>query len=464
MPTPCLITHYLLERSGARGRGGAVRAARACSSRSRIRGSCASATTRKASPAATTRPGCSAPFLEPIARAPIARKRVAVLLHDAGSIEQGRADAARDGPRRHRPAAARRDRVLRGRAARRGVHGAPAVCGDRLPGGDATVRASARGGGFDYVILFESSGMYRGEDLVALASHLAVGRLDAVWGSRRLSVRDIQESYRLRYRKNALLGADQLRRQPRAEPRVSVAATAATFRTRCRPCARCAPPTRSIRAIDLTHKRANQQLLSELLRRKAEILEIPVQFFPISPERVKRTSPLDGLQALGTIVWRRLAAPGTSAASTLRDAEASAGRAHVGLGSLVALATPDARLLVIPAAGLGSRLGANVPKVLVPVAGGRCSIACSTLYRRACRSRRRRRRPCVRGRGATPRRTSRHELAVDCVDPAVADRHARRDPARRYRRSQRDSARRASGSPGATRSRFTRRRSRGSRR
>ena len=49
--------------------------------------------------------------------------------------------------------------------------------------------------------------MYRGEDLVALASHLAIGRLDAVWGSRRLSVRDIQESYRLRYRKNVLLGA-----------------------------------------------------------------------------------------------------------------------------------------------------------------------------------------------------------------------------------------------------------------
>ena len=48
-------------------------------------------------------------------------------------------------------------------------------------------------------MLFESSGMYRGEDLVALASHLAVGRLDAVWGSRRLSVRDIHESYRLRY-------------------------------------------------------------------------------------------------------------------------------------------------------------------------------------------------------------------------------------------------------------------------
>ena len=60
-------------------------------------------------------------------------------------------------------------------------------------------------------------------------------------------------------------------------------------------------------AVDLTDKRANHLLLSALLRRKAELLEIPVRFFPISPERVKRTSPIEGLQALSTIVWRRFA-------------------------------------------------------------------------------------------------------------------------------------------------------------
>ena len=59
--------------------------------------------------------------------------------------------------------------------------------------------------------------------------------------------------------------------------------------------------------IDLTHKRANHLLLTGLLRRKADILEIPVRFVPISPERVKRTSPLEGLQALATIAWRRIA-------------------------------------------------------------------------------------------------------------------------------------------------------------
>ena len=56
-------------------------------------------------------------------------------------------------------------------------------------------------------MLFESSGMYRGEDLVALISPLMSGRLDAVWGSRRLSVNDIEASYRLRYHHKALLGS-----------------------------------------------------------------------------------------------------------------------------------------------------------------------------------------------------------------------------------------------------------------
>jgi hypothetical protein len=185
----------------------------------------------------------------------------------------------------------------------------------RLPG-DAAFAQAARGGGFDYVALFESSGMYRGEDLVALASHLAVGRLDAVWGSRRLSVRDIQESYRLRYRKNVILGA------------ISYAGShALSLAYLClygRYISDTLSAVRAIRAadafdpaVDLTHKRANHLLLSGLLRRKADVLEIPVQFFPISPERVKRTSPLEGLQALATIVWRRFFPPRTSAAGAV---------------------------------------------------------------------------------------------------------------------------------------------------
>jgi hypothetical protein len=132
-----------------------------------------------------------------------------------------------------------------------------------------------------------------------------MGRLDAVWGSRRLSIRDIQESYRLRYRKNMLLGAISYVG--------SHALSLAYLFLYGRYISDTLSAVRAVRAadafdpsLDLTAKRANHLLLSELLRRKAEILEIPVQFFPISPERVKRTNPIEGLHALGTIVWRRL--------------------------------------------------------------------------------------------------------------------------------------------------------------
>ena len=49
--------------------------------------------------------------------------------------------------------------------------------------------------------------MYRGEDLVSVISPLMSGRIDAVWGSRRLSLKDIEASYRLRYNHRALLGS-----------------------------------------------------------------------------------------------------------------------------------------------------------------------------------------------------------------------------------------------------------------
>jgi hypothetical protein len=150
--------------------------------------------------------------------------------------------------------------------------------------------------------------MYRGEDLVGLASHLAPGRLDAVWGSRRLSVRDIEESYRLRYRKNVILGAVSY-----AGSHLLSLAYLVLYGRYISDTLSAVRAVRASdafdRAIDLTDKGANHLLLSGLLRRKAEILEIPVRFFPISPERVKRTSPVEGLRALATIVWRRFAKP-----------------------------------------------------------------------------------------------------------------------------------------------------------
>jgi 2-phospho-L-lactate transferase/gluconeogenesis factor (CofD/UPF0052 family) len=160
-------------------------------------------------------------------------------------------------------------------------------------------------GGFEYVILFESSGMYRGEDVVALASQLAFVRLDAVWGSRRLSMKDVDEALRLRYSHNWLLkmtshfGSHLLS--------VLYLVLFGQYITDTLSGAR-AIRARYVRAlnVDPAHKLANHQLLAALLRDRAEVLEIPVRFFPISPDRVKRTSVVEGLRAIVEIVASRL--------------------------------------------------------------------------------------------------------------------------------------------------------------
>jgi 2-phospho-L-lactate transferase/gluconeogenesis factor (CofD/UPF0052 family) len=182
---------------------------------------------------------------------------------------------------------------------------------DRLPfalqhvrEGERAFARLARDGGFDYVVLFESSGMYRGEEIVPLLVQLAMGRLDAAWGSRRLSVRDIQESYRLRYSANMLSGTISYAG--------SHALSLACLLFYGRYITDTLSGVRAVRAtdaldpsIDLTDKNANHVLLSRLLRRKAEVLEIPVRFVPLSPERVKRTSAFEGVRALTTLIVRR---------------------------------------------------------------------------------------------------------------------------------------------------------------
>jgi 2-phospho-L-lactate transferase/gluconeogenesis factor (CofD/UPF0052 family) len=259
-----------------------------------------------------------APFIDALL-APDDRRRVAVLLHDAGSTNKSVQSMLE---------------MVRGGIARVPLDVTVFHAGDeldarvtsrlpfavtRLPAGDASFAAAAKGGAFDYVALFESSGMYRGEDLVALVSHLVGGRLDAVWGSRRLSVRDIEQSYRLRYRNNMLMGAIS-----HAGSYLLSVAYLALYR---RYISDTLSAVRAVRArdafgddVDLTDKSANHLLLTRLLRRQADILEIPVRFFPMSPDRVKRTSPWEGLQALGIIVWRRFAGGGNDA-STSRPTE-----------------------------------------------------------------------------------------------------------------------------------------------
>ena len=175
--------------------------------------------------------------------------------------------------------------------------------GTASPG--ALFQAAVQAGGFEYAVLFESSGMYQGEDLVGLVAPLGAGRLDAVWGSRRLSVKDIEASVRLRYRHKRLLGL--------ASALGSQALSLAYLLLFGRYVSDTLSGARAVRAsyltqprVDLGHKLANQYLLSALLSEKADLLETPVRFFPISPERVKRTSVLEGIQSLLVIARQRL--------------------------------------------------------------------------------------------------------------------------------------------------------------
>jgi hypothetical protein len=188
----------------------------------------------------------------------------------------------------------------------------------------------AGGGDFDYVVLFESSGMYQGEDIVELVSPLASGRLDAVWGSRRLSVKDIEASYRLRYQRKPFLHAVSyfgshllslvylfLFGRYVSDTLSGARAVRASFLGQPR--------------VDLGHKLANQYLLSALLSAKADLLETPVRFFPMSPDRVKRTSVLDGVWSLLAVGRQRLSRrevaddrPAARPAPTIDEAKAGA--------------------------------------------------------------------------------------------------------------------------------------------
>ncbi len=158
----------------------------------------------------------------------------------------------------------------------------------------------------DYVILFESSGMYRGEDIVGLASQILFVGVDAIWGSRRLSVRDIEEAYRLRYRHHWLRGLVS-----RAGSHVLSVMYLALFGRYISDALSGARAVRSdyLRYLNVApdHKLANHQLLASLLRDRAELLEMPVRFFPLSPDRVKRTSAMDGVRAMATVLARRFA-------------------------------------------------------------------------------------------------------------------------------------------------------------
>ena len=157
--------------------------------------------------------------------------------------------------------------------------------------------------------------MYRGEDVVGLVSQLVFLPLDAVWGSRRLSVNDVQEAMRLVYRRKWLLGTVSYFGSHLLSLLYLVLYGRYIYDS--------LSGVRAIRArfvsalhVEPGHKQANHQMLTALLRHRAEILETPVRFFPIGPHQTRRTTILDGVRAALAIVtgrgWGRLTrrAPG----------------------------------------------------------------------------------------------------------------------------------------------------------
>jgi len=173
-------------------------------------------------------------------------------------------------------------------------------------GGDiAAFRAAVTAGAFDYVALFESSGMYRGEDLVGLLALLRGGRVDAAWGSRRLSVQDVRESYRVRFEKSPLAGA--------LSSLGSHALSLSTLALFGRYVTDTLSGARAVRrellervGFALDDKTLNHRLLGLVLGAGGELFEAPVHFLSMSPQQAKRTTLGDGLRALGALFAGRL--------------------------------------------------------------------------------------------------------------------------------------------------------------
>jgi len=169
----------------------------------------------------------------------------------------------------------------------------------------AAFRTAVAAGAFEYVVLFESSGMYRGEDLVGLLGLLRGGRVDAAWGSRRLSSQDVRESYRVRFEKSPLAGA--------ISALGSQALSLATLALFGRYVTDTLSGVRAVRrealeraGFALDDKALNHRLIGLVLGSGGELFETPVHFLSMSPEQAKRTTVGEGLRALGALISGRL--------------------------------------------------------------------------------------------------------------------------------------------------------------
>jgi len=156
----------------------------------------------------------------------------------------------------------------------------------------------------DYVASFDSSGMYWGEDLARLLAQVPLGPPAAIWGSRRLSVRDVHASYRLRYRRRVWLGVASyvgshvlsLLYLLLYGRYVSDTLSGVWIVARRYAVDGAWPPA---------DPRAPQMLLSAVLRDQAELRELPVRFQALPATRVRRLRVSDGIAAIGVILSRR---------------------------------------------------------------------------------------------------------------------------------------------------------------
>ncbi|NKB75731.1 MAG: hypothetical protein GKR96_01500 [Gammaproteobacteria bacterium] len=157
----------------------------------------------------------------------------------------------------------------------------------------------------DYVCLMECSGMYHGYDVISLISNLNQPNVDAVWGSRRLSASDMKASYKFRYRHRVSLGA------------VSYIGSYMLSLSYLSLYGRYVSDTLSGLRVVKSHflrknqsnferDNFNQYLLSDLLDSKGRVFEVPVDFLPMSPNKVRRTSILQGLNAFWVIMTQRM--------------------------------------------------------------------------------------------------------------------------------------------------------------
>lgn len=158
---------------------------------------------------------------------------------------------------------------------------------------------------YDYICLMECSGMYHGYDVVSLLSNLNKQNVDAVWGSRRLSVSDVQASYKFRYRRHPVLGvvsylgSHLLSLMYLCLYGHFISDTLSGVRV---------VHSRFLKEIDvdIQHSSFNQYLLCQLLQAKGQVFEIPVDFLPMSPDKVKRTSVVQGMHNFAVILLQRI--------------------------------------------------------------------------------------------------------------------------------------------------------------